>query len=171
MAIIVLFFTYQNRFRSELVDRLQLSIQKFYVGTPTGNSSATNPISLSWDFTQYNLECCGAVSKNDFSRADNWTRINPYEGNATNLVVPFTCCPLGGNKNWAQLPSNLSSATTCAKTGTDAYSRGCYDRILDLVLAYKQYIIIGAVVVLLVEVLAVIFAFSLYCRKTDYNTL
>ena len=66
---------------------------KYYVGTPINNSTSINPISLAWDFAQFNLQCCGAVNKNDYSNATNWNRTNPYQPN-TNLIVPFTCCPL-----------------------------------------------------------------------------
>lgn len=171
IVTVVLFVSYQNRFRMELVTKLQRSIQNFYVGTPVGNASATNPVSLSWDFIQFNLKCCGAVNQNDFSRSTNWTRANPYEGNATNLVVPFTCCPMNVAPNWNNLPSDMSSANYCAKTGNGVYDRGCYDRLMDLILVYKKNVIIGVVIVLVVEILAVVFAIALYCRKSDYNTV
>jgi tetrahydromethanopterin S-methyltransferase subunit B len=171
IAIVIVFITYQNRFRSELVTKLQDSIAAYYVGTPTSNSSAVNPVSLSWDFAQFNLQCCGAVNKNDFGRATNWTRRNPYEGNATNLQVPFTCCPLSAAKSWTQLPTDMSGANNCAKTTSTAYERGCYDRLIDIVATYKNNVIIGLIIVGVVEVLALIFAVVLFRRKEDYNSL
>ena len=171
IAIVIVFFAYQSKFRSELVTKLQDSIATYYVGTPTSNSSAVNPVSLSWDFTQFNLQCCGAVNKDDFGRAKNWTRANPYEGNATNLLVPFTCCPLNAAKSWTELPSDLSPANNCAKTTTNAYQQGCYDRLMDIVSTYKNNVIIGIIIVGVVEILAFIFAVSLYRRKEDYNSL
>jgi hypothetical protein len=128
-----------------------------------------NPISLSWDYAQFNLQCCGAINKTDFARAQNWTRRNPYEGNNANLVVPFTCCPLAGSKSWTELPANMSSANACAKTGTDAYTRGCYDRLVDIIATYKDNVMIGGAIVGVVEILAFIFAIALYTRKEDYN--
>ncbi|CAF2364720.1 unnamed protein product [Rotaria sp. Silwood2] len=170
IVILVIFIVYQNRFRTELVPKLQDSIARFYVGTPTDNSTSANPVSLSWDFAQFNLQCCGAVSLNDFSRAANWDRKNPYQ-ETSNLVVPFTCCPLGAAKSWTQLPTNLSEANACATTGVNAYSQGCYDRLVDTLLAYKKNAIIGCVIVGVIEILAFIFAVLLYCRKEDYATL
>lgn len=171
VTVLILFVGYQNRFRIELVSRLQHSIQNYYVGTPIGDRKTSNPISLAWDFAQLNLQCCGAVTQNDFSRSTNWTRENPYEANMANLMIPFTCCPMKVAPNWSQLPSDMSSANECAKTGNGAYDRGCYDRLMDLIVVYKKNVVIGVAIVFVVEILAVIFAISLYCRKSDYNTV
>jgi len=170
IAIVVAFISYQNQFRSELIPKLQDSIATYYVGTPINNNTAVNSVSLAWDFIQFNLECCGAVNKTDFSRAANWSRINPYQADTT-LVVPFTCCPLGGNKSWTDLPTNMSSASTCAARGDTAYTNGCYDSLLNVVASYKQYFIIGGVIVGVVEIAAFIFAILLFRRKSDYDTL
>ncbi len=170
IAVVVAFVAYQHRFRSELVLRLRESITTYYAGTPTNNSTYVNPISLSWDFTQFNLQCCGAISKNDFANAPNWDKKNPYQPD-TNLTVPFTCCPLGAAKSWTDLPTNLTVANACATTGVNAYSQGCYDRLLDIITTYKNnFIIIGSIVGV-VEVLAFLFAILLYRRKEDYYSL
>jgi hypothetical protein len=153
-----------------LIPNLQDSIATYYVGPPFDNSTIVNPVSLSWDFAQFNLQCCGAVSPNDFLNATNWDRTNPYQTSA-NLTVPFTCCPLGVAKSWSQLPTNFSSASTCATTGVGSYQLGCYDRLIDIVATYKNNIIIGGVIVGGVEILAFIFAILLFCRKEDYNSL
>lgn len=150
---------------------LRNSIANFYVGTPRSTNQTVNPVSLAWDFTQFNLQCCGALNKNDFQQAQNWTRQNPYENNTPNLVVPFTCCAMNATPNWSELPKDMSSANTCAKNGTTAYSRGCYDRLVDLIVTYKNNVIIGAAVVGVVEVLAFLFAILLYCRKEEYKSV
>lgn len=170
IVIIVVFVTYQNRFKTELVLKLRESIATYYVGTPTNNSTVVNPVSLSWDFIQFNLFCCGAISKNDFSSATKWDRTNPYPPGG-NLTIPFTCCPLGVANNWNQLPTNLSAASTCATTGANAYTQGCYDRLLDIISSYKTKFIIGAAVVGVIELLALIFAIILYRREASYKTL
>jgi len=170
IALVVVFVSYQNRFRSELVTKLRHSIATYYVGTPTDNSTIVNPVSLSWDFAQFNLQCCGAVNSSDFANATNWNRTDPYQP-GVNLIVPFTCCPLGTVKSWSELPTNFSAADQCATTGLNAYSPGCYDRLLAIIATYKKNFIIGGVVVGVVEVLAFIFAILLYRRKEDYYSL
>ncbi len=170
IAIVLIFVAYQNQLRSQLVIKLQHSIAKYYVGTPINNSTSVNPVSLSWDFAQFNLQCCGAVNESDYANATNWNRTDPYQP-ALNLTVPFTCCPLGVSSSWTTLPTNFSAADQCADTGINAYSEGCYDRLVDLITGYKKNFIIGSVVVGVVEILAFIFAILLYCRKEEYNTL
>jgi len=168
IAILVIYIVYQNRFKTEFVNKLQESIVKYYIGTPINNSTSANSISLSWDFIQFNLQCCGAVNKDDYLNATNWNRTNPYDSN-TNLIVPFTCCPLNATKNWNGLPSNMIEANTCATTGVNAYSEGCYDRLIDVLTTYKKYVIIGGVIVGFVEILAFLFSILLYCRRKDYQ--
>ncbi|CAF0853050.1 unnamed protein product [Rotaria sp. Silwood1] len=170
IGIIIFFVAYQNRFKSQFVNKLQESIVKYYVGTPINDSAIVNSVSMSWDFLQFNLQCCGAVNKNDYSNATQWNRTNPYDSN-TNLTVPLTCCPLNATKNWDRLPTNMIEANTCAITSENAYSQGCYDRLIDLLATYKKYIIIGAVVVGVLEILAFLFALLLYCRKVEYHAI
>jgi hypothetical protein len=166
--LIIVYVVYQNHFKTEFVTKLQESIIKHYVGPPLNNSNSTNPISLSWDFAQFNLQCCGVVNQNDYANATYWNRTDPYQANAT-LIVPFTCCPLNSTKTWNGLPTNMIEADTCATTGINAYSQGCYNRLIDLLGKYKTYVIIGGVVVGVVEILALLFAILLYCRKKDYQ--
>lgn len=170
VAVVIAFIAYQNQFRSQLVTKLRESIATYYVGTPLDNSTSVNSVSLSWDFTQFNLKCCGAISKNDFSSATHWNRSNPYQPE-TQLVVPFTCCPVNASGSWTQLPSSFSSANACATSGIDGYTQGCYDRLIDIISVYKKNFLIGLAVVGVVEILAFVFALTLYCRKSDYNTL
>jgi len=65
----------------------------------------------------------------------------------------------------------MTDANTCAITGINAYSEGCYDRLIDLLAQYKTYIIIGGVIVGVVEIFAILFAILLYSRKKDYEPL
>lgn len=135
---------------------------------PINNSTLTNPISFAWDFAQYSLHCCGAVSKYDYANATRWNRTNPYQSDK-NLTVPFTCCPLNIDNSGNGIPTNMSEANTCATTGINAYSQGCYDRLIDLLSKYKLYVIIGGIIVGVVEILALLVAILLYCRKSDYE--
>ena len=168
IALIILYVVSQKRMKNELVFKLQESIVKYYMGTPLNNSTSSNPVSLSWDFAQFNLQCCGAINQYDYLNATNWNRTNPYQPNIT-LTVPFTCCPLNSTKNWDSLPSNMVEANTCATTGINAYSQGCYDRFIAVLNQYKIYLIIGGAVIGVVEILAFLFAILLYCRKKDYD--
>jgi hypothetical protein len=170
ISIIVVYVVYQNRFKQEFITRLQKSIVKNYVGTPIDNSTVTNPISYAWDMIQFNLQCCGAVNGSDYSNTTKWNHTNPYPPN-TNLIVPFTCCPLSGAKNWNSLPTNMSQAVTCATQGVNVFPQGCYNSLVGLIASYKTYIIIGGVITGVVEICAFLFAILLFCRKGDYESV
>ncbi|CAF1269414.1 unnamed protein product [Rotaria sordida] len=136
IVILIIYIIYHNRFKTEFVSKLQESNAKYYVGTLITNSTFVNSIPFSWDFVQFNLQCCGAANKTDY--------LNTTKGEST---------------------------SACAITGVNAYSEGCYDRLCDLLAAYKKYIIIGGVIVGVVEIFAFLFAFLLYCHKFDYDAL
>ncbi|UJR23574.1 hypothetical protein I4U23_026562 [Adineta vaga] len=170
IAFVVVYIVYQNRFKTEFANKLRESIVKYYVGPSINNSTSVNPISLSWDIVQFNLQCCGAVNKSDYANTTSWNRTNPYQP-TTNLTVPFTCCPLSATKNWNGIPANMSEANTCATTGVNVYSQGCYDRLIDLLFSYKNYVIIGGAIIGAVEIFAFLFAILLFCRKDHYDSL
>lgn len=166
IALLIVFFVNQNRFKSEFVHKLQQSIVTYYVGPPTGNATVANSISLAWDLAQFNLQCCGAAGKTDYINATNWNRTNPYRSNAT-LTVPFTCCPVNATRNWNGLPANMSEANACATTGVNAYAQGCYERLSGLMFSYKDYVIVGVAIIGTVEVFALLFAIILFCRRSQ----
>jgi len=172
IAITACFVAYQAKFKSEFVSKLQLSIQTQYVGVPV-NGTATNAISLAWDFVQYNMKCCGAYNESDYNLPNmKWNKTNPYGG--ASLMFPLTCCPVNTTEgqNWDQLPlADIYTADTCAVTGVGVYNVGCYDQLVQLIRSYKTKAIIILVFVLAIELVAFLFALSLYCRKSEYNTL
>ncbi|CAF2063677.1 unnamed protein product [Rotaria magnacalcarata] len=170
IGLVIFYAIYENRFKSNFVNKLKESIVNNYVGTPIDNASSTNPISMSWDFLQFNLQCCGAINKTDYMNALHWNRTNPYEPN-TILTVPFTCCPLNTTKNWNHLPKNMAEASKCAITGVNSYSEGCFDGLADLLDRYKKYIIIGLLVLVGIEIFACLFAILLFRRKDEYSAL
>jgi len=168
IAIIIVFIVYQNRFQNEFVYKLQTSIANYYGSTD--NSTGVSPITLAWNYAQFNLQCCGAINASDYLNATNWNRTDPYQPNTT-LTVPFSCCPVNVSQHWNGFPRNMTDANTCAITGINAYSEGCYDRLVDLLSQYKTNIIIGGCIVGAVEIFAILFAILLYCRKKDYEPL
>ena len=170
IGLIAYYLIYQNRFKYELSNKLKESITNYYAGTPINRTESINPISVSWDFLQFNLQCCGAINQDDYSDTNRWNRTNPYDP-STNLTVPFTCCPLNATKNWSGLPTNMIEASTCAITGVDAYSKGCYDRLVDFLATYKKYLIISVLIVVVLEMIAFSFAIVLYSRRKDYYAL
>lgn len=171
LPFVLFFFTYYSRFKKEIFADLQNSIANDYIGTAINNNTHNNPLSLAWDFAQFNLNCCGALGPNDYSQTKKWDHKDPYYPEK-NLTVPLTCCPLKGTGSWDKLPDDMTDADACATTGQGAYAEGCYNRLIDILARYKRGIIIAGIIVGLVEILAFIFSITLYCRKDDdYNKI
>lgn len=170
MILVVIYFFYQSHFKSKLIDHLQNSISIYYVGKPGSTSMPMNSISLAWDFTQYYLQCCGALSPKDFSSAQNWNRIDPY-GSGKTLLIPFTCCPLGPMENLYSTPKNLTATIDCATTGVKSYSIGCYDRLLILLNTYKNSFIVSVIVIVVMQIFAFLLSIYIYRRRKQYNSL
>lgn len=126
------------------------------------------------------LKCCGVYNGSDFLNATNFNRTNPWWNsnmNSTwqNFTFPLTCCNVGTGfqSNWDSLPaSTLESAVSCASdpTGANIYPtvslcqciiinksfifvfKGCYDKVFDVINSAKTWIIVGAVIILFIEV-------------------
>ncbi|CAF1021183.1 unnamed protein product [Didymodactylos carnosus] len=173
IGITIYFVSFQSKFKEQLIPKLQLLINNTYAGPPITPGSNPGAVSLSWDLIQYNMKCCGAVSKTDFNSATVWNRTNPYNSSLPQFTYPLTCCPIVAQGSWNELPlDQLRQAERCATYDQGSvYTQGCYDKLMTLIATYKNSVIIGAVVILVVELLAFIFAISLYRRKADYNTL
>ena len=170
VILILIYFIYQSTFQSKLIKHLQDSISLYYVGKSNPNTMPINSISLAWEFTQYYLHCCGAIGQKDYLNAQHWNRTDPY-GSHQMLMVPYTCCPLGVMENLHSIPKNLSVAVACATTGVNVYTIGCYDRLLDILNAYKKPFIIGIVVIVVMQILAFLLSIYIYRRRKQFNTL
>lgn len=166
----IIYFVYQYHWKSKLIDHLSNSIALYYVGRSSSTTMPVNSISLAWDFTQYHLQCCGAVSQQDYGHAHRWNRTDPY-GSKQMLVIPYTCCPIGVMENLNTIPKNLPEALACATTGINAYTIGCYDRLIDMLSKYRTCFIASIVVILVMELFALLLCIYVYRRRKLYNTL
>ncbi|UJR36057.1 hypothetical protein I4U23_028793 [Adineta vaga] len=177
IAITIYFVAFKSKFEEQFKPTLKDAIRNSYEG-PLGLISNTNqtkpgPISIAWDFIMYNFECCGVDSKDDFNGTTKWNRRNIWwdasMGNsAQNFTYPLTCCKInsGGGKNWNDFNEvQLRTGVICAVNGTNINQQGCYNKFIDILNTYKTWIIIGAVVILLIELTAFSFTLALCCRK------
>ncbi|CAF3630881.1 unnamed protein product [Adineta steineri] len=176
VAITIYFVAFKSKFEDQIKPKLKDALQNTYEG-PLGLISNTNVskpsgISIAWDFIMYNFQCCGVYNRSDFDGTKKWNRTNIWAnaslGNSTNFEYPLTCCNMGNvfTTNWNDFNSaQLQSAATCAMTGNNTYTIGCYDKFMDLINTAKTWIIIGAVLILVIELAAFIFAMALCCRK------
>jgi len=145
---------------------LQDSLQSNYKdGITFKNGRAihsSDAISLAWDKVQLELECCGAVDHTDYLNADHWTkkyRINSTEIDAS---VPPSCCKVKNPDSPHEL--NFINLKKCLQNYQSEYTnlQGCYKATSDLIMEYSRMLIAMVVIVCLIEVLGIVFAFLLY---------
>ncbi|CAF1049274.1 unnamed protein product [Rotaria sordida] len=175
IGVTIYFVVFQANFKSRFVPKLQQSLKQTYEGPLVLNSnglSKPSSFSLAWDFIMYNLQCCGVEGKLDFFGTTKWNRTNPWWNSSLpvtmkEFVYPLTCCPIGNlQQNWNDLPlDQLQQASNCALNGTNIYEIGCYNKLVDLLNSAKTWVIIGAVIVLIIELLTFIFTLALCCRQ------
>lgn len=170
ITLIIVYIAYQYRFQVKLISHLQDSIAIYYVGVPTNDSISSNSLSLAWDFAQEKLQCCGAINASDYALALHWNRAGPT-GSNNDLTVPYTCCPSTTMRDWYSLPSNATEVISCATTGFNAYSQGCYARLLDLLIVYRNYFIICVMIIGALEISALLSTIVLHCRSKEYHAL
>ncbi|CAF1196968.1 unnamed protein product [Didymodactylos carnosus] len=157
-----------------LLPELRLSIVNDYTGVALNESNTTtiNSVTSSWNIIQINLKCCGALNKGDYNSTKNWNRINPFDPEGPLLMYPLTCCPIHGKTTWNKLPvDDLRKAQTCALYDKGVYDKGCYEKILNLIRQYRDGMIFGAVVIIVIELVAFIVAIIFYRRKAEYAQL
>ncbi|CAF1011806.1 unnamed protein product [Didymodactylos carnosus] len=174
VGFIIYFFTTQSKVKKNLLPNLQSTITNGFIGSVSNgsNSSKTNDVTIAWDLIQFNLKCCGASNKTDYNFAKNWNHINPLNTTGPLLMYPLTCCPVDAKTSWKTLDvKTFSSAQTCAVQDKGVYSKGCYPELLSTISAYTKGVAIGSIVVIIIQLLAFIFAIVLVRRKTDYTSI
>ncbi|XP_071095976.1 leukocyte surface antigen CD53-like [Haliotis cracherodii] len=119
--------------------------------------------SIMLDVASYSLQCCASTGPTDFDTSASWTTYD-YKGTTVTIEASPACCK----------KDVLDGDTTleCAKKHggvfdpTQTNTQGCYDRIHDLVEENKVYVILGAVLLLLLMVLEIVFAIILIRKET-----
>ncbi|CAF1264988.1 unnamed protein product [Rotaria sp. Silwood1] len=176
IGITIYFVVFQSNFKNQFVPKLQQSLKTTYEGPlgllPNSDLPKPSPVSLAWDFIMYNFQCCGVENKLDFIGTIKWNRTNPWWNSSLpstmkEFVYPLTCCPIGNlRENWNNLPlDQLQQAANCALNGINIYEIGCYNKLVDLLNSAKTWVIVGAVIVLVIELLTFIFTLALCCRE------
>ncbi|XP_039268099.2 tetraspanin-18B-like [Styela clava] len=113
-----------------------------------GETDRVRSVTRSWDMLQETMECCGYNSYKD------WGRHGTFTGNVT-IPVPDSCCK-----------SNPSYSNSACE-GDDLHEQGCAGTLL------QGKMIVGAVAlgVILVEILAMVFACCLYRFLANYKSV
>ncbi|CAF0753198.1 unnamed protein product [Adineta ricciae] len=172
VAITIYFVVFQSNFKESFVPKLKDSLRNNYQGPlgVAGYGPKPTAYSLAWDFIMYNLKCCGVENNTDFDGAMQWNRSNPWAEplvpQSASFRYPLTCCPFpNGQSNWNSLPvDQLSEVAKCAVYGTGVYETGCYNKVVEVLNSAKTWVIVGAVIILVIELITFIFTLALCCR-------
>lgn len=162
IAVIILWFTMKNTVENEVKDKLFVSLKDNYKEDTLTNS---NSISNAWNYMFMTLDCCGVnpvvSTKNDFD-STYWCNVG---GSCLAAVsnIPKTCCLNVDENTYTTAPIACHSNVD---TGT-YNTKGCYDALKEKLLSQSPSIIGVMVTVIVIEVLAVIFAFWVCCQVGD----
>lgn len=162
IAVIILWFTMKNTVENEVKDKLFVSLKDNYKEDTLTNS---NSISNAWNYMFMTLDCCGVnpvvSTKNDFD-STYWCN---DDGSCLAAVsnIPKTCCLNVDENTYTTAPTACHSSV---HTGT-YNTKGCYDALKEKLLSQSPSIIGVMVTVIVIEVLAVIFAFWVCCQVGD----
>lgn len=162
IAVIILWFTMKNTVENEVKDKLFVSLKDNYKEDTLTNS---NSISNAWNYMFMTLDCCGVnpvvSTKNDFD-STYWCNV---AGSCLAAVsnIPKTCCLNVDENTYTTAPIACHSNVD---TGT-YNTKGCYDALKEKLLSQSPSIIGVMVTVIVIEVLAVIFAFWVCCQVGD----
>lgn len=159
IAAIALWFTMQGEVEDKVKSEMLTSLQTYF----TDDSVATgSEVSKSWNYMFMTLDCC-AINKvtsgtNDFDESP-WCKDTGKSCKDTLAEVPRTCCV---NVD----ASTYTAATAPCTTGVSGYNTlGCYDALKAEIDSYSTPVIGVGITILVIELLAVIFAFVI-CKQT-----
>lgn len=159
IAAIALWFTMQGEVEDKVKSEMLTSLQTYF----TDDSVATgSEVSKSWNYMFMTLDCC-AINKvtsgtNDFDESP-WCKDTGKSCKDTLAEVPRTCCVDVD-------ASTYTAATAACTTGVSGYNTmGCYDALKAEIDSYSTPVIGVGITILVIELLAVIFAFVI-CKQT-----
>ncbi|XP_072166673.1 tetraspanin-36-like [Diadema setosum] len=137
-------------------DEVSVGIEKGVNETMATYDSSDNSKTF-MDWLQSHLGCCGAEQYQDWFTTQ-WGKDHPS-------AVPESCC-----SKKSVLPL-LNSATNCTGALPDdvdrIYHASCHDRLYQEPRKYLVYVIVVAVILFLLEVLALICTCYLVCNRRD----
>lgn len=159
IAAIALWFTMQGEVEDKVKSEMLTSLQTYFTDDSVDTGSE---VSKSWNYMFMTLDCC-AINKvtsgtNDFDESP-WCKDTGKSCKDTLAEVPRTCCV---NVD----ASTYTAATAPCTTGVSGYNTlGCYDALKAEIDSYSTPVIGVGITILVIELLAVIFAFVI-CKQT-----
>lgn len=163
IAAVVLWFKMRTDFEETVKTGLLESLKKDYKSDFLNNTE--NSISNGWNYVFLTFDCCGVNSvinktNNDFTMTPWCKEGECSQANGTMIVIPRTCCTGVDQSNYI-----THANPACYRDVTGSYNKeGCYDAVKDLISTYGTVFIAISIAVMVVELVAAVFAF-LICRQ------
>lgn len=161
VAAIALWFTMRSGFEDVVKDGMLKSLNDNY---KTDTLDSTYPISNSWNYLFLSLQCCGVVDINTDLGTGTPTWVTS-SSHPTGTKIPKTCCAGVDSSNYKSNPK----LATCQPGTSDFNSKGCYAALKDEITTYGKIFVGVGITILLIELLAVVFAFVICCQTGDKN--
>eukprot|EP00105_Crassostrea_gigas_P017339 XP_011435081.1 PREDICTED: tetraspanin-4-like [Crassostrea gigas] len=162
IAVIILWFTTKNTVENEVKDKMLVSLKDNYKEDILANS---NSISNAWNYMFMALDCCGVnpvvSTANDFD-STSWCLVSG-SCKGLNTQIPRTCCLNVDENTYTNAPIGCYYVINPGTYNT----KGCYDALKEKLLSQSPSIIGVMVTAIVIEVLAVIFAFMVCCQVGD----
>lgn len=156
-AAIALWFTMKSGFEDVVKDGMVKSLKDNY---KKDTLDSNNAISNSWNLMFMSLQCCGVEDmKTDLGASPAWA--SSLSGGTK---IPRTCCIGVDSSNYLSSPP-----TTCTQGIADYNMKGCYAALKDEITTYGKIFVGVGITILLIELLAVVFAFMICCQTGDSN--
>lgn len=162
IAVIALWCTMKNKVEKEIKDKLLVALKDNFKDDTITNA---NTISNAWNYMFMTLDCCGVnpVSSvtNDFDQTTWCSTSGTCQTGASE--IPKTCCLNVDESTYTSAPA---SCHTNVNSGT-YNAKGCYDVLKNKLLSQSPAIVGVVITIILLEILAVIFAFLICCQIGD----
>ncbi|XP_071055358.1 CD82 antigen isoform X2 [Onthophagus taurus] len=146
---------YRGKAEIETRNFLKTTIKKYSIEKYTAASEESNAITLMWNHFQAQLKCCGVDNYKDFNTTNS------------DKKIPISCCVLEGDKS---LFKPMDPSCTSNPTESNSYFlKGCYDVLLDWILAHINVVIGVGIGLGVAQLLCIFFAFCLTKSLNSYG--
>ncbi|XP_061193063.1 tetraspanin-9-like [Saccostrea echinata] len=160
LAAVILWFQMRNEFDDTVKKAMKDSLDKNFVNDTLDSE---NSVSNAWNYVFLTFDCCGLdpmMVKNgsEFSKTPWCTKKGSCKEHLA--TIPRTCCEGVDNSNY------LMAKTECYLNVTKGYNeKGCYEAVEDLISTYGNAFIGISITVIVIELLAIVFAIII-CRRS-----
>ncbi|KAL4229602.1 hypothetical protein ACF0H5_012640 [Mactra antiquata] len=149
IVIVALWFIMKDKVENTVKEELRKAMNKY------DGIDSNKEVSIGWDLLFIGFDCCGVdgvgpSNQNEFEGSDWWIPGAPY--------VPYSCCIDATEDNY-----KTGSNANCANLSSGYQAQGCYDAFKDFLKKYETAALAIGIVLLVIELVAIIFAFLL-CR-------